>query len=173
MNWKPQYAYAYPDDNDPEVKQVKRLAAKCGRAYRQAEKFEQHKAKLREFMQTLDKERLRYWAGVVMLDPRFCGATGTGAYWSVASEQVNEVAKELLRERDCEFRTEAVAQFKDRGEPLKASELKSVQEQIDEVAKPSPLSPESPLSQSLPKPAPSQKRSYPLLPDTPSIRSVE
>ena len=43
MNWKPQYAYAYPDDNDPEVKQLKRLAAKCGRAYRQAEKFEQHK----------------------------------------------------------------------------------------------------------------------------------
>ena len=79
MNWKPQYAYAYPDDNDLEVKQLKRLAAKCGRAYRQAEKFEQHKKKLREFMQTLDKERLRYWAGVVMLDPRFCGATGTGA----------------------------------------------------------------------------------------------
>ena len=104
---------------------MKRLAAKVGRAYRQAEKFEQHKTKLREFMQTLDKERLRYWAKVVMLDPRFCGATGTGAYWAVASEQVNEIAKELLRERDCEFRMEVVSQFKDREEPLKASELKS------------------------------------------------
>ena len=135
MNWTPQYAYAYPDDNDLEVKQVKRLAAKCARSYRQAEKFEQHKAKLREFMQTLDKERLRYWAGVVMLDPRFCGATGEGAYWAVASEQVNQVAKEILVERDCKFRMEAVAQFKDRGEPLRAEELKSVEEQIDAKAK--------------------------------------
>ena len=130
MNWKPQYAYAYPDDNDPEVKTVKRLAAKVGRAYRQAEKFEQHKTKLREFMQTLDKERLRYWAKVIMLDARFCGATGEGAFWAVASEQVNQIAKELLQERDCEFRMEAVARFKDRGEPLKAEELKSVEEQV-------------------------------------------
>ena len=135
MNWKPQYAYAYPDDNDPEVKQVKRLAAKCGRSYRKAEKFEHHKAKLREFMETLDTERLKYWSDVLMLDSRFCGATGTGAYWSVASEQVNEVADELLRERDCKFRTEAVTRFKDRGEPLKEEELKSVQEQIDAKAK--------------------------------------
>ena len=46
-------------------------------------------------METLDKERLKYWRDVIMLDPRFCGATGEGAYWAVASEQVNQIAKEL------------------------------------------------------------------------------
>ena len=70
-----------------------------------------------------------------MLDCRFCGATGEGAFWAVASRCVNEIAKELLRERDCEFRMEVVSQFKDRGEPLKAGELKTVQEQIEARAK--------------------------------------
>ena len=86
MNWTPKYAYAYPNDSEPEVRQVKRLAAKCGRSYRQAERFEKNKAKLREFMETLDKERLKYWRDVIMLDSRFCGATGEGVYWAVASE---------------------------------------------------------------------------------------
>ena len=135
MNWTPKYAYAYPNDADPKVREVKRLAAKVGRAHQQADKFEQHKTKLREFMQTLDKERLEYWAKVVMLDSRFCGATGTGAYWAVASKQVNDIAKELLHERDCDFRLEVVAQFRDRPEPLKAEELKTVQEQVDAKAK--------------------------------------
>ena len=44
--------------------------------------------------ETFESDRLGYWANVIMLDPRFCGATGTGAYWAVASECVNEVAKE-------------------------------------------------------------------------------
>ena len=61
---------------------------------RKREQFEKLKAKLVEFMRTFESDRLGYWANVIMLDPRFCGATGTGAYWAVASECVNEVAKE-------------------------------------------------------------------------------
>lgn len=74
------YAYAYPDDSDPEVRKVKRLAAKCGRAYNDAAKFEKHSTALREYLETLDSERLRYCAKVVMLDSRWCEATGQGAY---------------------------------------------------------------------------------------------
>ena len=94
MNWTT--AFEFPPDDDPEVKKVKRLAARCGRAYRDEAKFGKLKAKLVEYMRTLDNDRLGYWAGVVMLDPRFCGATGTGAFWAVASRIVNEVAKEIL-----------------------------------------------------------------------------
>ena len=50
-------------------------------------------------MRTLDSDRLGYWAKVIMLDPRFCGATGTGAYWAVASECVNEIAVQILAGR--------------------------------------------------------------------------
>ena len=135
MNWTPKYAYQYPNDADPEVREVKRLAAKVGRAYQQADKFEQHKTKLREYMEKLDTERLKYWAGVKMLDSRFCGATGEGAYWAVASKAVNDIARQLLSDRDCDFRMEVVAQFKDREEPLKAEELKTVQEQVEAKAK--------------------------------------
>ena len=135
MNGTAMYAYVYPNDSDPEVSKVKRLAAKCGRAYNDAAKFEKHTAKLREYMQTLSSERLRYWSGVIMLDPRFCGATGQGGFWAAASEQVNQIAKDILRDRDCEFRMEAIAQFKERGEPLKPSELKSLKEQIEARAK--------------------------------------
>ena len=131
MNGTAMYAYAYPNDSDPEVRKVKRLAAKCGRAYNQPEKFEKHKTKLREYLETLDSERLRYWAKVVMLDSRWCGATGQGGYWAVASRCVNEAAREIIRERDCEFRMEVFTRFKDRQEPLKAEELKSVAEQIE------------------------------------------
>ena len=56
------------------------------RECRKREQFGKLKAKLVEYMRTLDSDLLGYWAGVVMLDPRFCGASGTGAYWAVASE---------------------------------------------------------------------------------------
>lgn len=131
---RPQYAYTFPDDTDPEVQKLKRLAARVGRAYQQSAKFEQTKAKLFEYMQTLKTERLRYWAKVVMLDPRFSGATGAGAYWAVASEQVKELARDILRERDCELRLALVARFQGTETPLKAEELKSVQEQVEERA---------------------------------------
>ena len=62
-------------------------------------KFEKHKAKLVEYMWTLDSDRLGYWAGVVMLDPRFCGATGQGGFGAVASECVNQAAAQILRRK--------------------------------------------------------------------------
>ena len=62
-------------------------------------------------MRTLDSDRLGYWAGVVMLDPRFCGATGTGAYSAVASECVNQAAKQILRERGLLRRMQLVMQY--------------------------------------------------------------
>ena len=67
------------------------------RECRKREQFEKLKAKLAEYMRTLDSDRLGYWVGAVMLDPRFCGETGTGAYWAVASECVNQVAAQILR----------------------------------------------------------------------------
>ena len=91
--------YAFPPDSDEEVKKVKRLAAICGQAYRKREQFEKLKTKLLEYMRTLDSGRLGYWANVVMLDPRFCGATGQGVYWAVASECVNQAAEQILAER--------------------------------------------------------------------------
>ena len=68
-----------------------RMPYRC-RDCRKREQFEKLKAKLVKYMRTLDSDRLGYWAGVVMLDPRFCGATGTGAYSAVASECVNQAA---------------------------------------------------------------------------------
>ena len=69
------------------------------RECRKREQFEKLKAKLVEYMRTLDSDRLGYWAGVVVLDPRFCEATGTGAYWAVASECVNQAVAQILTER--------------------------------------------------------------------------
>ena len=63
-------------------------------------------------MQTLETERLKYWAEVIMLDPRFCGATGQGAYWAVASEQVNQAAAQILTDRETDMRLEKVAAAK-------------------------------------------------------------
>ena len=73
---------------------------------RKREQFGKLKAKLVEYMRTLDSDRLGYWARVVMLDPRFCGATGTGAYWAVASRCVNQAAAQVL---DCKRRMERVS----------------------------------------------------------------
>ena len=61
--------------------------------------------------ETLESDRLGYWAKVIMLDPRFCGATGTGAYWAVASECVNEIAVQILRERSLLRRMQLVMQY--------------------------------------------------------------
>ena len=46
-----------------------------------------------------------------MLDPRFCGATGTGAFGAVASRCVNEVTKQILRERSLLRRMQLVMQY--------------------------------------------------------------
>ena len=45
--------------------------------------------------ETFESDRLGYWANVIMLDPRFCGATGQGGFGAVASECVNQAAKQM------------------------------------------------------------------------------
>lgn len=97
--WKDLTPYDLPPQDDAEATKVKRLAARCGRAYRKRAQFAQLKAKLVELMRGLDTRRLGYWAAVVMIDDRWCGATGQGAYWAVASECCNQAARQVLQER--------------------------------------------------------------------------
>lgn len=92
--------YRFPRESDDlDVVPVKRLAARCGRTFSSPAKHGTARAKLREKLRTLDTGRLRYWATVLMIDHRWCGATGAGAYWAVASRCVNEDARAVLRER--------------------------------------------------------------------------
>ena len=88
--------YEYPDDNDPIVKRVKHLASRVGRSFYDEEKYNNHFTKLKNYLQTLDSGRLRYWASIMLIDPKYCGATGAGAYIAVASRVVNELSRELL-----------------------------------------------------------------------------
>ena len=90
--------YEYPPDT-AENRVIKKLAARCGRSLYKREEHAKHRAKLREHFRMLSSETLLYWAGVVMIDSRFCGASGTGAYIAVASRCCNEDASEVLRER--------------------------------------------------------------------------
>ena len=102
--------YRYPDDSNPEVKKVKRLASRAarleGRIYKAAydKKAERHAqyetslVKLKTFMATLKWSSLFYWRGIILIDPRWCGASGTGAYIAVASRIVNQTAKAILKE---------------------------------------------------------------------------
>ena len=99
--------YRYPDDTDTEVKRVKRLAARCGRLEGQhGRAYAESKAKrvkaqqaLTGCLETLPSARLRRWASVLMIDGRWCGATGQGAYWAVSTRIVNETAAAILRQR--------------------------------------------------------------------------
>ena len=54
---------------------------------------------------------MRYWAQVVLIDPRVCGATGTGAYVAVASRLVNERAVVELRRRGRQWRAAGLGSF--------------------------------------------------------------
>ena len=90
--------YRYPNDGDPEVKKLKRLAGRVGRTFvkRESEKCETATRKLKDFMVTLEIPRLLYWASVIMIDHRWCGATGANHFWAVASRVINETAVEIL-----------------------------------------------------------------------------
>lgn len=97
--------YRFPEPADgPEVAPVKRLAARCGRTFGDPVKHQAARSRLRARLREVDTGRLRYWAVVLMIDPRWCGATGTGAYWAVASRCVNEDARAVLAERAAEWR---------------------------------------------------------------------
>ena len=82
-----------------EVKQIKSLAAKCGRTIYNKDKHEKARSKLREKLEQLDTKALFHWARFAMIDHRWSGATGQGAYWAVASRCVNEESISILKER--------------------------------------------------------------------------
>ena len=90
--------FRYPDDSKEGVRKLKRLAARVGRTFHDQEKHDKAKASLRAFMEDLGVGELHYWAGIAMIDGRWCGATGQGGFWAVASRVVNEIASELLDE---------------------------------------------------------------------------
>ena len=110
MNNKAMVESQYPDDTDPEVAKVKKLASRSARlegrlrgvAPDKRKTMESQYAKsltaLKVFMSTLKWSRLFYWRDVLLIDPRWCGATGTGAYIAVASRLVNETATEILKD---------------------------------------------------------------------------
>ena len=93
-----------PRPNWPGLKEVKAAAAKVGRGYRKpADERAKLEAGLRAELDKLDDHALMLWANVAMIDHRFCGATGTGAYWAVASRAVNDAAQAILEDRDSKY----------------------------------------------------------------------
>ena len=91
-------AYGFPDAN---LAKVKRLAARAGRTFQpyDKDKHQAAKDKLRAAMKDLSMGELNVWATAIMIDHRWCGATGTGAYRAVASRLCNEAAAAELRTR--------------------------------------------------------------------------
>ena len=115
--------YRYPEAvfgaDDANVRAVKRAAAKAGRTWAPSRKGDDERtaahraavARLVEVLRGTDTARLRYWAGVTMIDGRWCGASGTGAYWAVASRLVNGLAKAELRRRGDAWRAAGLGVF--------------------------------------------------------------
>lgn len=115
--------YRYPEAvfgaDDANVRAVKRAAAKAGRSWESArtggdERTAAHRAdvaKLVEVLAGTDTGRLRYWAGATMIDGRWCGASGAGGYWAVASRLVNEAAAVELRRRGDAWRAAGLGPF--------------------------------------------------------------
>jgi len=82
-----------------------RLAAAVGRSYRQPEKHEAALDKLRCYMREgHGPGEWRDWATQTMISDQFCGASGQGGFWAVASVKVNEIALELLAEHRAQWR---------------------------------------------------------------------
>ena len=107
--------YQYPEGvfgvGDANVKAVKRAAARCGRTFYDRKRHAEARKKLAAVLADTDPARLRYWAQVVMIDGRFCGASGTGAYWAVASRCVNELALAELKRRGDAWRAAGLGAF--------------------------------------------------------------
>ena len=97
---------------DRNVRKVKAAAAKAGRAWRTGgDKHREDLVRLARVLEGTEPGRLRYWAGVTMIDGRYCGASGTGAYWAVASRLVNEQARAELRRRGDAWRAAGLGPF--------------------------------------------------------------
>lgn len=79
------HVYRYPDELGwPGCEDVKRATAKVGRARSQAGE-DKAEERLRVELDVLDDHALQLWANVVIVDHRFCGATGQGGFWAKAS----------------------------------------------------------------------------------------
>ena len=77
--------YRYPEERGMAAcSEIKRHAATAARAKTPKR---QHAAldRLRKVLAALDNDNLYAWATVWMIDWRWQGATGAGAYWAVAS----------------------------------------------------------------------------------------
>ena len=90
--------YEYPDDDNADVKAIKRLAAKCGRNIRKPA-WDGHFEKLQARLAELESHEVLWWARVVMIDHRWQGATGQGGYWAAASDACNRAAWRVLFSR--------------------------------------------------------------------------
>lgn len=91
--------YRYPEERGMAAcSEIKRHAATAARAKTPKR---QHAAleRLRKVLATLDNDNLYAWATTTMIDGRWQGATGAGAYWAVASQMVNDAASAELRSR--------------------------------------------------------------------------
>ena len=92
--------YRYPADPPPwpGCADVKRHAARAARA-RCPKARAKAVERLEAALNALDTASVGLWASVVMIDNRWCGATGEGAYWAVASRLTNEAAQRVLKRR--------------------------------------------------------------------------
>ena len=105
------WMYKYPTNEVPDVDKVKRVAAQVGRALRTADRYKVAVTRLQRILEEQESCHLRFWAQVLMLDPRWCGATGKGGFWAHATMMVNELSVGILRERGKAFRERYGADF--------------------------------------------------------------
>lgn len=95
--------YRFPDPKDPIVIQLRKLSKRVATSkfsYKaDEEKYLKARNKLKEYMDTLDLGQLNYWSQVILIDSHFSGATGEGAWIAVATDEINSIAKELLKTR--------------------------------------------------------------------------
>ena len=113
----PRYAYpeaVYPDD--PDVARVKAAALRCGRAWPHLGRgnAERHRKALESLDAALGRSctpQVRFWAQCPLIDPRWCGASGTGAYIAVASRLVNARSKVELKRRGDAWRAAGLGPF--------------------------------------------------------------
>ena len=129
----PQAVYAYPEEvlrDGPALRRVKAAARRLALLTTKSPSVERGRrrtpdlapeerrgeveratAALDAALQGEDTGRLRYWAGVTMLDGRVNGATGEGGVWAAASRVVNERARAELKRRGDAWRAAGLGSF--------------------------------------------------------------
>ena len=115
----PLVRHAYPEDvfpGDADVARAKQAARRCGRTWPHLGRGSP--GKHRKAVEALDKAlrrcgaaQVRFLAQCPLLDPRVCGASGTGAYIAVASRIANERARVELKARGDAWREAGLGSF--------------------------------------------------------------